>query len=210
MNVSQKFKLQSGIGMIEILITVVIIAVGLLGVAVSQTTAIKETSNSAQRTAAILMIDDLIERMRMNHSAINSYKSAINGNCPTSAPTNVCGTGYSNKAVVNGASCTAAQQAAYDLWDVFCDKRNVDGKKGKSGNADYLSNRLIRMRCVDPSTGTERATTVACEKDDMVQIELQWIESKNARKTEQDANARTFKVDGRKTAKQKIKIRTAL
>lgn len=193
-------KKQSGISMIEILVTVIVIAVGLLGVAVSQSVAVKETGNSAQRTAAVNMVNDLVERMRMNRLGINDYRSNINGNCPTSAGiTKVCGTTVKSKSVSNADAngCTVAEKAKFDLWESFCDRDNREGKKGKSGNRDYMAGARLLMRCeitkegsqaidgTDSHIGKERreaSGNSTCKPMDIVKLELTWKESKNKRK----------------------------
>lgn len=172
---------QAGVGFIEILITVVIIAIGLLGIAVSQAVAIKETGNSAQRTAATFMMTDMIERMHMNRGAIKDYMSAINGNCPTT-PAKSCGAGVESGDVKLGEQCTSAEKAAYDLWDVKCSHGNKDvNGKGKSGNYDYMASSVLSMRCVDVGPPVVLKTT--CDVGDTVELRLQWRESDNDRKT---------------------------
>ncbi|WP_077529110.1 type IV pilus modification protein PilV [Vreelandella utahensis] len=64
---------QSGLGMIEVLVAVVILAVGLLGLAAMQVTASQTTTQSAQKTQALLLAEDMIERVRANRSAAGSY-----------------------------------------------------------------------------------------------------------------------------------------
>ena len=60
------YKKQSGITLIEVLVTLLITTVGLLGVAALQLSALKTTSDSAQRSQVVWLMQDLIERMRAN------------------------------------------------------------------------------------------------------------------------------------------------
>lgn len=64
---------QSGFGLIEVLVALLILAIGLLGMASLQTTGLKMTSGSQNRTQAILLGDDLIERVRANRENIAQY-----------------------------------------------------------------------------------------------------------------------------------------
>ena len=64
---------QNGLGMIEVLVALVIMAVGLLGLAAMQVTATQTTTQSAQKTQAILLAEDMIERVRANQSNAGSY-----------------------------------------------------------------------------------------------------------------------------------------
>lgn len=63
---SQPNKCESGFTMIEVLIAVLIFAIGLLGVAGMQTLALKSTNNSNVRTLVNLHAYEIAERMRAN------------------------------------------------------------------------------------------------------------------------------------------------
>lgn len=212
-----KINAQTGVSMIEVLVTTVVIAIGLLGVAVSQSVAVKETGNSAQTTAAVNTMNDLIERMRINRDGIENYRVAINGTCPNPAP-KVCGTSVSDKQVVDGETCTSQEKAQFDYWDVFCDKDNRDEKKGKSGNNDYLASAELSMTCLvtkegsqkvngtDDLVGTARAGGAGdpCKDIDEVKLELTWQESRNKRKRDPASNPNSNMLN------KKIITRTAL
>ncbi len=72
-------KNQKGLGMIEVLVAVVILAIGLLGLAAMQVTASRTTTQSAQKTQAILLAEDMIERIRANRGAAGSYDGVTVG-----------------------------------------------------------------------------------------------------------------------------------
>lgn len=72
---------QHGFGMIEILVSLLVLAIGLLGLASLQTTSLTQTSEVRHRSQAILLADDLIERARSNRENIASYAVA-EGNLP--------------------------------------------------------------------------------------------------------------------------------
>lgn len=59
-------KRANGIALMEVLVTLIIIAVGLLGVVKMQLLAKRYTLDAVQRTHASLYADDIIERMRAN------------------------------------------------------------------------------------------------------------------------------------------------
>lgn len=71
--------------MIEVLVAVVIMAVGLLGLAAMQVTASQTTTQSAQKTQAILLAEDMIERVRANWSAAGSYDGVSVGSADSCA-----------------------------------------------------------------------------------------------------------------------------
>ena len=93
---------QRGDTMIEVLVTIIIIAVGVLGTAALQVTTLKNLSTSHSTSIAAMLADDLGERMRANPDAANDYVHGI-GNAPDAFP----------DCVAN--ACTDAQLALYDL-----------------------------------------------------------------------------------------------
>jgi len=64
---------QRGVGMIEILVAVLIFAIGLLGVGGMQIFALKMNTNAEIRTRANLLAMDMVERMRANPSQWDEY-----------------------------------------------------------------------------------------------------------------------------------------
>lgn len=64
---------QKGFGLIEILVALLILAIGLLGMASLQTTSLQQTTGSQTRTQAILLADDIVERIRANRPNRNDY-----------------------------------------------------------------------------------------------------------------------------------------
>lgn|SRR5690554_3670798 len=75
---------EAGFGMIEVLVSLLVLAIGLLGLASLQTTGLAQTSEVRNRSQAILLADDLLERIRSNRENIDSYVVA-EGNLPTCA-----------------------------------------------------------------------------------------------------------------------------
>lgn len=64
---------QGGFGMIEILVAVLVLAIGLLGMASLQVSSLGMTTGSWNRSQAVLLADDLIERARANREHISHY-----------------------------------------------------------------------------------------------------------------------------------------
>ena len=63
---------QTGFTLIEILVTVVVLAIGLLGLAGLQATALSFNSTAYQRSQATNLAYDIIDRMRANAAAARS------------------------------------------------------------------------------------------------------------------------------------------
>ena len=105
---------QRGFTMVEALVTVLIFAIGLLGVIGLQTLALSSTSISNQRGDATVLALDMADRMRANLAAVNTgvgtgYDSAVAGS-------NGCRAVYAD-AVAAAGTCSSAQLAADDLYD---------------------------------------------------------------------------------------------
>lgn len=94
----------SGFSLLEVLVTVVILSLGMLGVAGVLLLVHKNNASSYMEQQAVQQAYDILDRMRANRSA------AINGDYdqtpPTSVPSPSCA----------GSTCTPKQMALYDLW----------------------------------------------------------------------------------------------
>jgi len=81
---------QRGVGMIEVLIAILVLAVGALGFAGVQLVAMQNAENANHRSAAMLIAQDAVERIQSNPGAIDDYISARSVAVPTAAPTQAC------------------------------------------------------------------------------------------------------------------------
>lgn len=59
---------QSGLSLIEVLITVVLVSIGLLGLAGLQLTSVRNSSSSSERFVVTTLAQDILERMRANRN----------------------------------------------------------------------------------------------------------------------------------------------
>lgn len=73
-----------GLTLVEILVALVVLSVGLLGLAAMQTTSVKFTTSAYQRTQATALAYDLIDKMRGNRLAAlnNDYIIAFESPVP--------------------------------------------------------------------------------------------------------------------------------
>ncbi len=81
---------QKGFNLIEILVTVIILAIGLLGVAGMQLTGLKYSQGAYHRSQVVVMTNDIVDRMRANRAAAESgsYDIAI-GDAANGVPCDV-------------------------------------------------------------------------------------------------------------------------
>ncbi len=98
----------NGFTLVEVLVTVVILAIGLLGLAGLQLNGLLHNTTAYERSQAIILAYDIIDRMRANRDNVASYATALNVE-PTS--TNCFGA---------AADCSPAEIAAFDLNQWKC------------------------------------------------------------------------------------------
>ena len=103
----------SGFTMIEVLVTFVILAVGVLGVVSLLASSKTSEYESVQRARAITMADGMLEKIRGNPQALSTTPGY---NIGTGNPLD--GAVYATEPAPNclTASCSPAQLANHDLW----------------------------------------------------------------------------------------------
>ena len=104
-NLEKKACIQKGFSLMEVLIALVILSIGLLGIAGLQATSKRTSYEAFQRTTATMLAQDIIERMRANNTQLSAYNGTVD---TTTITYTDCGT--------STADCTAAQLATYDLY----------------------------------------------------------------------------------------------
>ncbi len=101
-------KHQSGFGLIEILIAVLLFGIGAVGLASMQVNAKRMTYEAVQRSIATSLARDIVERMRNNPNVLSNYVVTNYGdNLNRTQPTPNCSL----------ANCTPIELAAYDIWE---------------------------------------------------------------------------------------------
>ncbi|MEK7258768.1 MAG: type IV pilus modification protein PilV [Pseudomonadota bacterium] len=121
-----------GIGMIEVLVTLLIISVGFLSMAGLQTVAKRSNFDAVQRTTAVILAQDILEKMRANPLSLEEYltSAAGLGGGTLTEPTQACS---------SAERCNTAQLAAYDQWlweqsiDGATETRMLDGATTETG-----------------------------------------------------------------------------
>jgi type IV pilus assembly protein PilV len=151
-----------GFTLIEVLVSLFVLSVGLLGLAALQATSIASNSDSYARTQATLIAYDIVDKMRANPAAVASgdydvrttadaaakfsdYKSCL------AASTCICDGA--------GASCDSATLALYDLGTWYA----------KMAKPEVLPG------AYDPSD-TSHFATVDRDASNLVTITIRWIE----------------------------------
>ena len=72
MNIRKSPRAQSGVSLIEVLISVLVVSIGLLGAAAMQATAVRNNQGSYERTQVTLLTQSIFDAMRSNGAAAAS------------------------------------------------------------------------------------------------------------------------------------------
>ncbi|WP_374531916.1 type IV pilus modification protein PilV [Acinetobacter sp.] len=103
-----KNKYQAGVGLMEILVALLVLAVGILGFIALQYRAVDSTSEAINRVQAMNIARDMAERIRANRDGLSTYESEISTASNQSNFTTDC----------MAATCTAANLADFDVAQI--------------------------------------------------------------------------------------------
>lgn len=171
----------SGFTLLEVLISIVIFSIGLLGLASLQITGIRLNHDSLLRTIATIQANDMADRMRTNVAA-TSLGATSPYNNPTKAATgnpNCLGKdGSGNPADVQ---CTPAQMAGQDFYEWYA---SISGQAATSWSPATQATLPsgTGVVCIDstPNDGTPSApacdNVIATAGKPIFAIKIWWVE----------------------------------
>ncbi|WP_195910679.1 type IV pilus modification protein PilV [Solemya velum gill symbiont] len=173
MNSQENRSHQSGVGLIEVLIAVLLLSFAVLG-ASSMIIRAENNSNSAYyRAIATDIAMELSERMYSNLPALEdndgndttiggSYVTTTESNCVV-PPTAYCSISTTTVSA-NVADCTPAQMAIFDMWQLRC-----------ANGINHLPGGTLSVQCIYDTTDTGLTNNCA-----MRRIYVQWQASGDA------------------------------
>ncbi len=146
------YKQQQGVTLVESMIALLVISIGLLGIAALQITSMKQNNSALHHSQAVWIGYNVADRIRANFNQFNSY-----------AGINTSGT-YSQDCI--GGACSAAQLVVADAADWATAMQTLPGGLGiiSSPSANEL---LISIMWDDEGTG---ATGTACGPNPAVDL----------------------------------------
>ncbi|WP_119393414.1 type IV pilus modification protein PilV [Salinibius halmophilus] len=97
-------KRMKGFGLIEVMVALLVIAIGVMGLMSLQTYTLKEAKEAEYFARANFLAKDMFERIRANTQGATGYTVALNASVTTTAD-------------CNGNACTAAEMASWDLFN---------------------------------------------------------------------------------------------
>jgi type IV pilus assembly protein PilV len=100
---SKSARFQHGVSIVEALVALLVLSIGMLGIAVMYLESVRANRTALSRTQAIHLINDMADRIRSNRGARGAYALALTDTKPTGA------------ADCAGANCTPDALAKYDI-----------------------------------------------------------------------------------------------
>lgn len=141
-------KRQSGFAMVEVMVTVTIIAIGISGMGVLLMRAIQGTQDSAQQSQAMWIVQDYVGRMRANPEGAKARYYELD---PVDIDCNnlprMCAETYQLGAEVPAQECTAIQMAAFDNWISTCGLHD----DAYDSPSDFVVNPKLTSTCTNTS-----------------------------------------------------------
>ena len=100
------FPRQRGFTLLEVLISILVFSIGLLGVAGLMVLSVRTNHSAFLRTQASFLAESMAERMRTNLGWIDQYNGTYDTSTDVATPPTNC----------RASACTPTQLAGYDLW----------------------------------------------------------------------------------------------
>ena len=132
-----------GVSLIEVMVSVLILSIGLLGIAAMQATALRNTQSSLERTQAVIYSYSILDSMRANVDDARADLYNVNWTCAAITPTNL---------------------VTRDISDWISGLRTSSGLKDACGRISCAANDVctVEVRWND-SRGTGDATLLASQ-----------------------------------------------
>jgi len=147
-------KKAAGFSLIEVLVTFLVLSIGLLGLAGLQSMSIKEGMDSGQRSQAVWLMQELVERMRANKDGLASgYTAATgDGDLCDDGPVKMCSDHLDDGTKTNAANnCSANEMAEFDVWELACGFGRTNAVSGTTEQL-VLSGDGLTLSCLDIDT----------------------------------------------------------
>ncbi|MSQ68554.1 MAG: type IV pilus modification protein PilV [Gammaproteobacteria bacterium] len=171
---TQSRRQAAGFTLIEVLIAVVVFAIGLLGIAGLQVAGMRFSHGSQLRSVATMQAENMADHLRANRAGVLAGAYNQTSNMPTS---------YSKDC--DTSSCTSSELATFHLvaWN-----SHVANGKPKESNADMLPSGTGTV-CIDSTPNDGSATNWRCDNLGVVYaIKVVWTERTAAQNDLSDAN----------------------
>ena len=153
-----KSRRSAGFSLIEVLIALVILSVGLLGIAAMVSVSMKSKDSSYLRTQATTDIYAILDRMRANRATATAagYDVTFTGALATTVPTDGC--------LNSGDSCNPAEIAALDVSQWKAELANLPCGEGSISTLinNQMTQVTVTVQWSDQRANATSPTSVPC------------------------------------------------
>ena len=151
-------KYQTGVGLMEVLVALLLLAIGVLGYVALQLRAIDASGEALTKSQGVLILRGLAENMRANGTGQSSYAAAVRGYTSiTSTPTAPTPTCFNPSTL-----CTPAQMANYDAFSAAKSAFEI-GMRITMADCPGVSSAPVKRQCLyaawDNTTLSATSTT---------------------------------------------------
>ena len=180
---------QKGFTLIEVLVALLIFAIGMLGLAGLQLRAHQSSSYATSRTAATLKVAGLAERMRANLTGVTAGNYVYDfGSDGDLSPVASC-------AVESGGACNALQRATTDIAEWVQDLGTVLPILTNTGGINNVTADIVICRDGTPETqaGAGPGVGILCDNNATTwTIYVDWRDNRNVTNAPQQRYTFTF------------------
>lgn len=156
---------QSGVGIIEVLVALVVVSFGVLGMASLQLTGMKHSTGGFNRSKALLQAENIASRMRINESGVDKFYYANFDSkgidCATDVPVKIC---QATPGDLNPEECNDQELATFDLYTMACG--DIGNSGADNGVMSALPEGQLTIVCDDAT----------CNADSTHTISVMWLE----------------------------------
>lgn len=141
---------QLGVGLVEVLIALVVFALGVISMAQLQLRTMSLTMDSTQRSYVIAQSQNVADKIRSSGIAPVWYLGTYSDTglfCDPPAP---------KECADSAIACTAAEMAVFELHDAFC--------VGDGSYDRQVSDWQVTIGCERPDAGGGMAATITCDE----------------------------------------------
>lgn len=171
----------SGFTLLEVLISIVIFSIGLLGLAGLQITGIRLNHDSLLRTIATIQANDMADRMRTNVAATSLGAASPYNNPTKTASGNPNCLGKDGSGNAANVQCTPAQMAGQDFYEWYASIAGQTANSWSPATSASLPSGT-GVVCIDstPNDGTPGApacdNVIATPGKPIFAIKVWWVE----------------------------------
>jgi len=142
---------QHGFSMVEVLVSLAVIGMGLLGLSGLQIASVKGSNNAHSRNVAVNLVMDLSERMRANPLGVEGGFYENNVTCAKKEPSECKGKNF----------CSPERVARIDVQEVMCGVYKSKKREGGAANLLLNSNLTVDygVDC-DPNIEQDNETSI--------------------------------------------------